>query len=293
MLPILVMGYTDPTRVPAAISAGIQLAVYQQETAQQYAAQARSAGSRLRVHAKLDTGMGRLGVFAEEGPAFISALTACKELDVAGVFTHFARADEPDQPSTDRQIDRFSKAVAELESAGLRPPLVHASNSAACLYHPKAWFDVVRPGVAIYGLHPSPAAPLPEGFRAALSWKARLVSVKDLPPESGVSYGHRYVTRKTERIGAIPVGYADGFRRQGGNSVLVGGQRIPVAGTVCMDQCMVQLDAVPQARPGDEVVLIGRQGDAVITAEDIGRAWGTINYEVVCGLAARLPRIYL
>jgi alanine racemase len=291
-LPILVMGFTDPSCVPAAIAHSVRLAVFRLDVAQAYADQAAEAGGQLAVHAKLDTGMGRLGVFVEESLAFLQALAHLPALQVEGLFTHLARADEPGLPVTSEQLARFERALEEITAAGLRPPVVHAANSAGCLFHPPAWFDLVRPGIALYGLHPSPHALLPAGFRAAITWKARLVSLKELPAGQGVSYGHRYITQGHERIGVVPAGYADGLRRQPGNRALVGGQIVPVVGTVCMDQCMLQLDQVPQARAGDEVVLLGRQGQAELSAEMLAQTWHTINYEVVCGLAARLPRFY-
>lgn len=291
-LPILVMGFSDPQHVPAAIAHHICLTVFRPDAAWAYAEQARAVGGRLVVHVKLDTGMGRLGVNAEEGPHFLQSLVNYPELHIEGLFTHLALADEPGLPVTAQQLARFGRAVAAVTAAGLRPALVHAANSAASLVQPEAWFDLVRPGIALYGLHPSSQTPLPAGFQAALAWKARLVSLKVLPPGHGVSYGFRYVTQGHERIGTLPVGYADGLRRQGGNLALVGGQVVPVVGTVCMDQCMLQLDHAPLAQPGDEVVLIGRQGQAALTAEMLAEAWGTINYDVVCGLAARLPRFY-
>jgi alanine racemase len=152
---------------------------------------------------------------------------------------------------------------------------------------------MVRLGIAMYGLHPSPECPLPGEFRPALTWKTVLSQVKTLSAGRGVSYGHEYVTAAEERVGTLPVGYADGFRRTGGNRALVRGRHVPVIGRVCMDQIMLQLDAVPNAQEGDEVVLIGEQGESRITAEDVARRWGTINYEVTCGIAARVPRIYV
>jgi alanine racemase len=292
-LPILVMGYCDPAHAAEAAANQVSLAVFNPEAALAHAAQARQAGLILRVHAKLDTGMGRLGVFPADGVDFVRLLSETPGLVVEGIFTHFARSDEPLLPDTDRQIDAFTGVLDSLQALGLRPPLVHAANSAAALYFPRAYFDLVRPGIAIYGLHPSPEAPLLEGFRPALSWKARLASLKELPAGSGVGYNYRYTTRARERVGVIPVGYADGFRRRLGNFALVGGRRVPVAGGVCMDQCMLQLDDVPAAHSGDEVVLLGRQGEAAITAEDIALEWNTNNYEVVCGLQARVPRLYI
>jgi alanine racemase len=153
-------------------------------------------------------------------------------------------------------------------------------------------FDLVRVGIALYGLHPSAETRLPSELKPALTWKAQLSQVKQLPPGRGVSYGHVYTTDREERIGTLPVGYADGLRRTLDNVVLVRGRRVPVVGRVCMDQCMVQLDAVPEAEAGEEVVLIGRQGNVHIFAEEVAQRWGTINYEVVCGIGARVPRVY-
>jgi alanine racemase len=290
--PILVTGYTAEERLEEAMDANISLTIYAAEQVDIFSKAARAAATRLKVHAKIDTSMGRLGVFPEQGLALIRRLNQSPGIQVEGVFTHFASADEPENPSTHAAIDRFRQLLDQLDLANLRPPLVHAANSATALYHPRGRFDLVRCGISIYGLHPSAEAPLPAGFRAALAWKARLTSVKTLPPGHGIGYNARYVTTRHESIGTISVGYADGFRRRLGNFVLVNGQRVPVVGGVCMDQCMVQLDQVPGARMGDEVVLIGRQGDSLITAEEVASAWGTVNYEVVCGLAGRVDRFY-
>jgi alanine racemase len=291
-LPVLVLGFCPPDRVPEAVASRASLAVHHPEIARAFSEQARSVGQRVAVDAKIDTGMGRLGVLPDDGPAFIRFIQDQPGLELEGLFTHLARADEPGLDTTGWQLERFKRLVGVLEAEGLRPKFVHAANSAAALYFPAACFDLARPGIAIYGLHPSPQAPLPPGFRAAMCWKARLASVKDLPAGHGVSYNHRYTTRQVERIGVVPAGYADGFRRRPGGSVLAGGRRVPVVGAVCMDQFMVQLDGVPQARIGDEVVLLGAQGESAITAEELAQDWGTINYEVVCGMAGRLPRVY-
>jgi alanine racemase len=294
----LVLGYTPPACISDAILGGVSVTVYDVELARQYAAQAAAlqaggATMMLRLHIKVDTGMGRLGIEVAEAAGFIAWLGKQPGLMVEGVFTHFARADEPDEDLTSRQVERFEGLLAELKHLGLRPPLVHAANSAGSLAFPQSHYDLVRPGIAMYGLHPSPQAPLPDGFQPALTWKADLTSVKVLPPGHGVSYGSIYTTHRSERIGIIPIGYADGYRRVEGQEVLVCGQRAPVVGRVCMDQCAVQLDGVPEAKIGDEVVVLGRQGQDSIPAEEIGARWGTVNYEVVCGLANRLPRIYL
>lgn len=289
---ILVLGYTPPIDIPEALAEDIRLVVYDPEVAAAYSSQSELTGSRLKVHVKFDTGMGRLGAFPEDGVELIRWLNTQKGIEIEGVFTHLARADEPDLQTSDRQLDRFQTLIDNLQEVGLRPQWVHASNSAACFNFSQTHFDLVRPGIAIYGLHPSEKTLLPPGFKRALSWKTRLTSVKSLPKGHGISYGHHYITSHNEKIGVMPVGYADGFRRRLGNFALVHCQRVPVVGMVCMDQCMLQLDDVNNARIGDEVVLIGSQGEAVITAEEIAKEWGTINYELVCGMAARLPRIY-
>jgi alanine racemase len=288
---VLVLGYTPPNRIEDAIANNVTLTVYDRGVAAAYARHAGAAGLPLRVHVKVDTGMGRLGMSAEETLEFFRA--GYGPLEIEGIFTHFARADEPEAGTTERQLAVFDRLLDELDAIGKRPFIVHAANSSGTLFFPAARYDLVRTGIAMLGIDPSPAAPVPPDFHPALAWKARLSSKKSLPPRHGVSYGHTYLTQTEECIGVIPVGYADGFRRVSGNVVLMEGRRVPVVGTVAMDQAMVRLDTVPEAGIGSEVVIIGRQGDEVIRAEAIARHWGTIPYEVVCGLADRLPRVYI
>ncbi len=289
---ILVMGYTPAAGIQEAISQNISVTVYDREQGEQYAAQAQQIRKQLRTHVKIDTGMGRLGVMAQDALDYMRWISCLPGLAIEGLFTHFARADEPAVPLTLQQIDRFVALLEQLKAGRLCPPIIHAANSAAALNFPGSYFNMVRSGIAVYGLDPSPEAVLPPGFIPALSWKARITSVKTFPPDHGISYGSIYTTQKTERIGTIPVGYADGFRRVNHQQVLLDGQRIPVIGRVCMDQCALQLDSIPHARIGDEVVLLGQQGGERISAEELGQRWGTVNYEVVCGLANRLPRLY-
>jgi alanine racemase len=290
---ILVLGLTLPERAAEAAALDLRLAVYDYDLAKATAASAHAAGKTLHVHAKFDTGMGRLGVHPEDGLEFVRFLHKLNGFQVEGMFTHLAEADAPAKLSTDQQLDRFDRLLAALTDSGLRPRWVHAANSAATFYFPRARYDMVRSGIAVYGLHPSDEAPLPSGFRPALSWKARLASVKMLPPGHGIGYNFRYTTSRSERIGVCPAGYADGLRRRLGNFALVGGKRVPVVGGVCMDQCMLQLDQLPEAKAGDEIVLIGSQGSERLSAEEFAQAWGTVNYDVVTGLSARVPRYYL
>ncbi|MBI4770172.1 MAG: alanine racemase [Chloroflexi bacterium] len=290
--PILLLGLLPPARMDEAIGQRISLTVWDAHQFPRLAAAAQRVGEAARLHLKVDTGMSRLGVQPPEAPALARRLAGTSGLLFEGLFTHFARADEPQVETTADQERLFYEVLAALESEGLRPPLVHAANSAAAITRPSAFLDMVRLGIAMYGLHPSAEVPCPEGVRPALAWNAVLGQVKTLPAGRGVSYGHIYVTSRPERIGSVLLGYADGFRRANGNQVLVGGRRVPVVGRVCMDQFMVQLDSSSEARPGDEVVIIGEQGEERITAEEIAARWGTINYEVVCGIAARVPRLY-
>jgi alanine racemase len=289
---ILVLGFTSPDRTTEAVNHNISLTIYDQQIGEAYADQARQFGGGLRLHIKVDTGMGRLGISPDTALDFIEKLSRLPQVNIEGVFTHFARADEPRVDTTARQLELFDQLVRNLQRDGVAPRYIHAANSAAILNYPQAHYDLVRPGIALYGFPPSPETPLPDSISPAIVWKTRLTSVRDFPPGHGISYGHIYHTRKTERIGSIAIGYADGFRRTNGNFALVHGKRVPVVGRVCMDQCMLQLDEVPDAMIGDEVVLLGAQGDENITAEEIGDRWGSFNYEVICGLSNRLPRIY-
>ena len=290
---ILVLGYTPPSRVSHAISHDISLAVYDMDVIRSYSAQAAGMGKVINLHAKVETGMGRLGIVADEALEFINFIRREKYLNLEGVFTHFACADEPDRDVTGDQLNKFNAIIEALDLQGTPRSLIHSANSAGVINFPQAHFDLVRAGIALYGHQPSSETPLPDGIAPAIAWKTRLISIKDLPAGHGVSYGHRYHTQKMEKIGVVAVGYGDGLRRRPGNQVLIRGRRVDIVGTVCMDQCMVQLDALPEAEVGDEVVIMGRQNGAEISATDIADEWGTINYEVLCGLASRMPRYYL
>lgn len=290
---IMVLGYTPPALIPEAIRQGIHVAIYDPQMAKAYLDFAHQAPGRLKAHVKVETGMGRLGMVPEKASEFLADYHQNEKLDIDGIFTHFARADEPDLDTTREQLSRFMALLEQLRKQDLLPGMVHTSNSAAIINFPQSYFDMVRPGIALYGLNPSSDSPLTADFRPALTWKARLTSLRVLPAGHGVSYGHQYTTQADERIGVIPVGYGDGYRRVPGQQALVRGKRVNVVGRVCMDQCMLQLDSVPEAQVGDEVVLLGAQGNHRITADDLAETWKTVNYEVVCGLADRLPRIYL
>jgi alanine racemase len=289
-LPILVLGYTPPSWATEALVCDLALTVFDFETARGYAEAAQLLRRPARLHIKVDTGMGRLGVLPEAAPEFIHAVRQLEGVEIEGIFTHFACADFTDQTSTREQLRKFEGVLSALSEIGLRPPLVHAANSAAALTLPEARYDLVRMGIALYGLHPSDDVPCPPDFIPALSWKARVVQVKTLPPDHGISYGSEYVTTATETLAVVSVGYADGYRRipKNVNQVLIHGQRALVRGRVCMDQIVIGVSHIPDVRTGDEVILVGPG----MSAEEVARRWGTINYDVTSGIMARVPRVY-
>lgn len=290
--PLLLLGFTPSKQLEQAIKANISLTVWNSDQLIAISSVSKRVGRPARLHLKVDTGMGRLGVPPQHAFKLARRIMETSGVVFEGIFTHFARADEKNPATSDEQERRFCQVLDDLENVGIKPDLVHAANSAAGLTRPSAYFSLIRAGISLYGLQPSHECPLPSGFTPALTWKTILSQVKTVPSGRGISYGHVYTTKQTERIGTLPVGYADGYRRVQANTVLVGGKRVPVVGRVCMDQVMVNLDAVPEARPGHEVVLIGKQGDACVTAEHVASVWGTINYEVVCGIGSRVPRFY-
>ncbi len=289
--PILVLGPAPRDSLEQLVAHEISITVCDVDHIEFAARAAKTQGSIAKAHLKIDTGMSRLGAAPNDAASLARRLLNDDSISFEGVFTHFARADEPEAPTSREQLERFNDVLTQFDAGDLRPPIVHAANSAATLMLPEAHFDMVRVGIALYGLQPSTEWSLPGEFQPALQWKSQLSRVRTLPAGSGVSYGHDYVTKTEERIGTIPVGYGDGLRRTGGIQVLVGGERVSVVGRVCMDLSMVQLDSIPEADVGDEVVLIGHQGGAAISAEQAADYWGTINYEVTCSIARRVPRL--
>ncbi|HEX7734998.1 MAG TPA: alanine racemase [Ktedonobacteraceae bacterium] len=294
--PILVFGYVPLWQMREAIRQDLTITLYTLDAAQALSRAAQALGKTVRVHVKIDTGMSRLGIRAElvdEILQLVREIRHLPNLELEGIFTHFAKADSEDLSHARLQLVRFQNVLQVIEAEGLRPPLVHAANSAATLRLLEARFDMVRPGVAVYGLEPSPDAPLPEGFQPALAFKTQVAQVKLVPAGEGISYGCTYVTERPTWIAVLPVGYADGFRRAPTNwgSVLIHGQEAPILGRVCMDQSMVDVSHIPGVRVGDEVVLIGQQGAATLSAETVAQRLGTINYEVVAEILARVPRV--
>ncbi len=291
-IPILVMGYVMPDSILSAISNSIDVMVNSLELAREFNEKVKAVNQRLNIHVKIDSGMHRLGLLPDEIESFICGIKSLSHINVEGIFTHFPNADDLADKSTYNHIAYFSNVVQEFRLGGITPKIIHAANSAASLYYPSARFDAIRPGIALYGLPPDTGAPLPGDFEPVLTWKGRITSIKNIPGGEGVGYNYRYHTTKNERIGVVSCGYADGLRRRLGNIALLNGRRIHQVGGMCMDQSLWQLDDTPGASVGDEIVFIGRQGLESIRPEEIGQLWGSNNYDVVCGLAARIPRVY-
>jgi alanine racemase len=277
----------------AAIAADVDLAAGSAGMVRRLAAAAKVAGRPARVHLKADTGMSRGGATPADWPATLAAARQAQEegsIVAAGVWSHFASADEPGNPSIEAQLAVFKEALAVAESAGITPHMRHIANTAAALDVPQARYDLVRIGGGSYGLATLPGG-APSWLRPAMTLRARLALVKRVPAGTGVSYGHRYTTTRETTLGLVPLGYADGIPRLAAGLPLVAarGRRWPIAGTVCMDQLVVDFGDEPVTE-GEEVVLFGPGDDGEPTAQEWGEALGTISYEVVTGVGGRVPR---
>jgi len=293
--PILVMGYTPPSGAAMMVQHDLAPSLITREFAEAVAAEATRVGKVIPLHVKVDTGMSRYGLMPGQVVDFARWLVTLPGVRLEGVFTHFATADAADETHVRHQLEVFRQALAALENADIRIPLRHAANSAATMRLPEAHFDAVRLGIAMYGLDPSDEWPPVFEIRPALTLKSRVSRVRELPPGSGISYGRTFVTERPMRVALVPVGYGDGYHRILSNrgSVLIRGQRAPILGRVCMDQFVVDASGIPDVQQDDEVVLVGRQGEARIRAEEVARLAGTINYEVTTSLLPRVTRAYL
>jgi alanine racemase len=291
-VPLLTMGALTEAEVDAVISAGSELALWREDFRRLVADRSRAHGHRARVHVKYDSGMGRLG--NRDAAEVLALARACAEdphLELAGIWTHFATADELDSDFFDEQLARFEEVAAAVKAEHPQA-LVHAANSAAVLRDRRSHFEMARCGVAIYGLDPFQRDPAEQGLRPALSLRSHVADVKRFPAGASAGYGRKWKAPVDTWVGVIPLGYGDGVRRALTNNadVLVGGVRRPLVGTVSMDNITIDLGPETQVRPGDEAVLIGRQEEEEILAEELASRLETINYEVACAISARVPR---
>lgn len=297
--PILILGYTFPYSYGQIIEEEVRSTVFTYETAKELSDLAVTAGKDCRIHIKIDTGMTRIGIHPDdEGMALIRKISGLPGLQIEGIFTHFATADEADRTKTYHQMTLFKEYADRVDDElGIRIPMRHCSNSAGIAEIPEANMDAVRAGIILYGLWPSDEVKA-DGriqLRPMLSLKSRVVYVKMVPRGQEISYGGTYTTTRDTRVATICIGYGDGYPRSLSNCghVLVKGQRAPILGRVCMDQFMVDVTDIEQpVRVGEQVTLIGRDGGACITMEELGALSGRFNYELACDIGKRIPRIY-
>jgi len=294
--PILVLGYTPPEAFPTAIAGGIRPAIFHYEDAAALSQAAVSAGISAPFHIAVDTGMSRIGFQAEEEEADLCAkIAALPGIVPEGLFSHFATADCADLTRARRQAERFENFDKMLRARGVEIPLRHLDNSAG-LMNFSSPYEMVRSGIVTYGMYPSDeVSPELLPLTPALRWVSRITHLKELPAGREVSYGGTYVTTAPTRVATVPVGYADGYRRSlsGRYYVLIRGRRAPILGRVCMDQMMVDVTDIPGVTLEDTVVLVGASGEERITVEDIAQTADSFNYEFVCGISRRVPRVYL
>ena len=297
-VPILILGYTDPRRANEIIENDVTQSVFSHDLAQALSDEAVRQSKKVKIHIKIDTGMSRIGFLpgysAVKNVVEISRLS---NIIIEGLFTHFATADEKNREYTNTQFERFMSICCELQRIGIHIPVKHCANSAAIIEYPEMHLDMVRPGIILYGMYPSEDVNKAKiDLKPAMTLKANVIMVKEVEKNTSISYGRIFTTGRTSKIATIPIGYADGFNRMLSNKgkVLINGEFAPVVGRVCMDQCMVDItDIGSNVEVGDEVVLIGSQGQNNIMVEDVAQTIGMINYELVCIVGKRIPRAFV
>lgn len=294
--PILILGWTPERAYETLIAYDITTAIYDLKEAEALNQTAGRLGKKAKIHIKVDTGMSRIGIMpTAEGARQVCAIVALPHLEAEGIFSHFSKADEADKWYADKQFETFQQFIHKIEEAcGYQFPIRHIANSAAIIDLPDTHLDMVRAGIIIYGLYPSDeVAKAQIELRPTMTWQAEISRVQELPADTLVGYGGTYRTTAPTKVATVPVGYADGYDRHLSNKGVVAfrGHRLPVIGKVCMDQFMVDATGTDIA-VGDQVTLIGRNGEAEVTWEEMAETLGTITYELVCKVAARVPRIY-
>ncbi len=296
--PILILGYSDPIRANEIIENDVTQTVYSQELAQALSDEAVKQCKKVKIHIKIDTGMSRMGFLpGYSAVKNVVEISKLPNIIIEGLFTHFATADEKDREFTLTQFERFMSICSELQRIGIHIPVKHCANSAGVIEYPEMHLDMVRPGIILYGMYPSEEVDKSRIYlKPAMTLKANVILVKEVEKNTSVSYGRIFTTKRTSKIATIPIGYADGYTRMLSDKgrVLIRGQYAPVVGRICMDQCMIDVtDIDGNAEVGDEVVLIGAQGDNVISAEDVAHSIGMINYEFVSIVGKRIPRAFI
>ncbi len=291
--PILILSETNHAHIERVLDANITQTVYTPELAQLLSDIAVHRKTKAKVHIKIDTGMSRIGVLPDKAVELTEKIFSLPGIELEGIFTHFAKADDLKSGFTAEQFEKFNKIVSALASSGIKPPLVHAANSAAMINFPQTRLNMVRIGICLYGLPPFDNPGNMPKIEPVLSFKTKVLYIKEVPEHTSISYGASYYTGRKTKIATLPVGYADGLSRSLSNkgSVIIKGKKYPIVGNVTMDMTMIEVGS-DKINVGDEAVLIGSDGNETITAGDIARLDGTITYEVVCGIGKRVPRLY-
>jgi alanine racemase len=293
--PILILGPTMLEEASGIIEKDITQTICTREVAFILQGECKRLKKKLKVHIEVDTGMGRTGVPYQRALRLVKEVVKIPELEIEGIFTHFSTADEEDKNFTKEQIRRFKEILEKLEEEKIDIPIKHAANSAGILDFSESYFNMVRPGLTLYGIYPSEYVSRSLDLYPVMSLKSRIIYLKRVKKGSTISYGKTYVTNKDTTIAILPMGYEDGYNRLLSNQgeVLIKGKRVRIAGRVCMDQTILDVGKVPDVKVGDEVVLIGKQGKKRISVEEIAKKVDTVPHEVVCRIAERVPRIYL
>lgn len=294
--PILIMGYTQPEKAREIVENDIEQAVYTYEVAKAISDESVRQNKKAKIHIKIDTGMGRIGLKPREKVIdFAKEISRLPNIIIEGIFTHFAIADDADKDYTYKQFERFNWTINKLKEVGIKINIKHCANSATIIDLPDMHLDMVRAGIILYGLAPSLDVMLDRiDLKQVMSLKARISHVKEIEANESVSYGRKYIAAKKSKIASLPLGYADGYTRMlsGKAEALIKGLRVPIAGRICMDQCMIDVTGIDNVNVGDEVVLFGQQMGASISIDELAEKLGTINYEIVCMISKRVPRVY-
>jgi len=295
--PILILGFTDKERAEEIVSFNLEQAVYSWELAEAISKAAVKQNKTAKIHIKVDTGMGRIGLKPDKDSVqLIKKISQLPNIVIEGIFTHFAVADALDKAYTEEQYAKFTWICKELERENVRINVKHCGNSATIIDLPEMHLNMVRAGIILYGLKPSDEVMLDRiELKQVMSLKVRISHVKEIEAGQSVSYGRRFIAEKKSKIASLPIGYADGYTRMlsGKAEALVKGRRVPVVGRICMDQCMVDVTDIEDVKVGDEAVLFGKQGEGFIHIDELAEKLDTINYEIVCMISRRVPRVYV
>lgn len=295
--PILILGYTDPVDYELLLKYDVRPAMYETDDAQKLSDLAVSMGIKAKVHIKVDTGMGRIGFSCDDtGVEKIAEISNMPGIEVEGIFTHYAKADEIDKTAANGQLEKFRWINGQLVGLGIHIPVRHISNSAGIMEMDNSDFDMVRSGIVTYGLYPSEEVDKSiVELRPAMSLMSKVIFVKDVKAGTGIGYGWSYIADHDIRVATVSAGYADGYPRAQSNKgrVIIHGEYAPIIGRVCMDQFMVDVSHIDGVQVRDDVILIGRDGDKEVTVEEVAEPANSFNYELVCNISRRVPRIYI